>query len=619
MLRTHRPSRPGLETLEDRCLLSGSPLSADADRSLTTPAAWYMFSNVSASFLAGQIQQHNLRIVDLEVNNSAGDRFSATLVQNTGDFGKGWWWYYGQTGDQLAAHLNDNHARLIDLEVYTVNGQQRFAGVMVDNTGAAAKGWWWYYNASPSFLSDALTRNNARLIDLGTSGSNTYSAVMVSNTGSDAKAWWYYYNQTPSQVSTLLNQNHARLIDIEADSSGRFDVVMVKNTGSTSDRWWWYYGFSAQNILDTANRNGARVFDLEPYSARGSTLYAGLMLDDVNSLSDTVGDVLRGANASGQVGLYLKRIGGPVLADLQSGRQFEPASMIKVVLYLTALRRVEAGTLHLTDSVNWYYQPGDNINNLTKGNPGVNPDSFNDTASNRITEPLGVVLDRMMKESDNRATRAIDKLLGRPAINATAAFLGMKNTVFASTLGSGIPGNYLTLADAGLLYEKVESGQILHGAYLTDFRRLMTNESTQDPNNIAFPDGVFGAFVTVVRQEAARKLNKPLNDPAVVALTNQFVGLMKNNWKGGGYDLYNMDAGHAHIDRTVGGYVALPVKNGTAIGYRSYVYGIFIENAVVPRNGADDSGPALDQVNQAWANSQGELLRLEIRSALATF
>jgi hypothetical protein len=260
--------RPGVEVLEDRCMLSGSPLAIDADRTLTTPTAAYVYTGVTANFLSAKINQSHLRITDLEVDNPATPTFTATLVQNTGNYGKGWWWYYGLSANQLSAKISANHARLLDLEVYTVSGQEQFAAVMVANTGNAAKGWWWYYGVTPTFIAAKLTANHARLIDLSftdVGGTRVYNAVMAKNTGSDATAWWYYYNQTPDQVSSLLSQNQARLIDIEAEDSSHFDVVMVRNTGSTADRWWWYVGQSIQDVVSTASRNGARVFDIEPF------------------------------------------------------------------------------------------------------------------------------------------------------------------------------------------------------------------------------------------------------------------------------------------------------------------------------------------------------------------
>src|SRR5262249_2258880 len=151
-------------------------------------------------------------------------------------------------------------------------------------------------------------------------------------------------------------------------------------------------------------------------------------------------------------------------------------------------------------------------------------------------------------------------------------------------------------------YEKIADGTLLGtGAYLDEFRRRMTDENTTDLEDLPFDEGLFDGFVTVVREEAAAKLGVASDDPAVIDLTNAFVAEMKNNWKGGGYDLwFGIDSGHARIDRTVGGFVELPFKTGGVLTSEGFLYGIFIENAVVPRTNTSDAGPELDQVDQAW-------------------
>src|SRR5437762_2404491 len=78
-------------------------------------------------------------------------------------------------------------------------------------------------------LSDRITNNHARLIDLETyqiNGANRFAAIMVSNTGNDAKAWWYYFNVGPSFVSQKIRDNNARLVDIDHQANGNFSVVM---------------------------------------------------------------------------------------------------------------------------------------------------------------------------------------------------------------------------------------------------------------------------------------------------------------------------------------------------------------------------------------------------------
>ena len=62
--------------------------------------------------------------------------------------------------------LAANPARIIDIDTYFISGQRFYSAVMIQNTGANARGWWWYVNATPDFISQRLTDNNARLIDI---------------------------------------------------------------------------------------------------------------------------------------------------------------------------------------------------------------------------------------------------------------------------------------------------------------------------------------------------------------------------------------------------------------------------------------------------------------------
>jgi len=159
--QTPRPqprARLTLETLEDRVVPSGSPLAADAERSLTTPTGAWVYTGVDAAFLGQRITADNARITDLEVDSTAPYKFTATLVKNTGDYAKGWWWFYDLTGSQLAAKLSQLQARILDLETYSVGSAQRYAAVLVPNTGAAAKTWWYYTNISQATLASKLER-----------------------------------------------------------------------------------------------------------------------------------------------------------------------------------------------------------------------------------------------------------------------------------------------------------------------------------------------------------------------------------------------------------------------------------------------------------------------------
>jgi hypothetical protein len=599
----------GVAVAGDVGIAAASPDSDD-----TTPVGWSIWTGLDFAGLIDKVGTTN-RIVDIEVDSTNPLRFTAALVDNSGSHAKGWWWYVGTDTAFISQKLTENNARLIDVESYVENGQQKYAAVMISNTGADATGWWWYVNASTTGISNALTANNARLTDIDRHNggdSSTFDVIMVDNTGANGRAWWYYYNQTPDQISTLTNANGARLVDIEAVDSGHFDVIMERSSVSA---WWWYYGLTAQGALDTALQNGARIFDIERYDTASGARFAVIMVNNSNEVETRVGEILRDSNATADTGLYLKQVNGPVLAQLRENDRFEPASMIKALLDLTAMRSVQAGNASLTDPLFMYYNPADPyVSFANDGNPDECPDSFPQTTSNRASLPLQQVLERMMERSDNRATRTIDQRFGRPLINTTADLAGMTNTDFASTLGCGVPGNYLTLVDTGKLYEGVLDHALLNAANADTFFRMMTDSDASDLEQVPFGEGVFGPFQTVVLEEAAALTGRPQSDPAVQSLKNAFIAAMTGAWKGGGYTISN--GTNWREIRTAGGFVGLPFRDNGAVNTVNYVYGIFIDNATVPKS---NPTPGENKIDQAWSDSQAELLRVEIRKALATW
>ena len=122
--------------------------AAQSDQDQTIPTGWWWLYNVTAAQVNERINA-GYRITDLEIADPDPLRFNAVFVHNSGEYAKGWWWYYGVDADYVSDRINDNNARLIDLELYEVGGVQRFAVVMISNTGADAAGWWWFYRNFP--------------------------------------------------------------------------------------------------------------------------------------------------------------------------------------------------------------------------------------------------------------------------------------------------------------------------------------------------------------------------------------------------------------------------------------------------------------------------------------
>lgn len=248
-----------------------------SEDSLTTPTPFWWLHGASISQVADKISE-GYRIIDLEVEQTSPYRLSVAMIKNQGVHAKSWWWYYGLTSNAVKEKLSQHKARIIDLQVYRVNGQKRYAVVLVPNTGSEAKTWWYYTDQTFDNLMAKVRQNRARLVDIDTyvvNGKRLFSGVMIANRGDDQKAWWVYSNESADFIASKLRENNARLVDIERRSNNTFTVIMERSQGQG---WWWYYGVSEARVNELWRQNGARVFDVEPYTVRGNKRFLVLML-----------------------------------------------------------------------------------------------------------------------------------------------------------------------------------------------------------------------------------------------------------------------------------------------------------------------------------------------------
>jgi hypothetical protein len=543
----------------------------------TTPTGWWWYYGITPAQLSSIVSSTGGRIVSLQVEQASPLLFTAALVSNTGSYAKGWWYYHGVTASQLSANLTANNARLVSLDAYDVNGTTLFAAVMISNTGADAKGWWWYFGVTTSQIGTLLQQNNARLVDFRsytTGGVTRYAVVMIPNTGADAMAWWWYFGVTGSQVGSLLQQNGAFLISIQpTDSTGStFNVVMQQNPGVL---WWWYYGVSASELGDRLSQNGARLIDLKTYISGGVRRFAAIMVNNSNAATSRVGQILRNGT-DGETGLYLKQIGGGVQAGLQENRVFEPASSIKILIGLHAMRQVDAGA-SLSQNVIVYAPPAS----------GSCP-----TSTITGVEPMGNAILAMLENSDNNRTKAMIDTYGFAAINQTAQTIGLTGTHLNHYPGcGGPPANQLTLSDAGFIYEGIANGTLL--------------SSTNRPSLYARMPAQAGDFTGIV---SAANAIIDAEAPAfglTATEISQFKSRLLTHYKAGGYTLCPSSCFEY---RSVAGSAEIPQCTRGLIGSRNYVWGIFIDGS--------SSAAAADSTFNA---AKAEPLREPIRAALSTW
>ncbi|MFC2082781.1 hypothetical protein ACFLSG_01930 [Candidatus Bipolaricaulota bacterium] len=268
--------------------VGGVTVGQELERTSGESTGWWWYSNASVGALAAAFDEHGARLIDLEVTSVSPLRFSACLVRNSGSYASGWWWYFGIDADRVSELLDELSARIIDLEVYSVRGQLRFAVILVPNTGSQAKAWWWLYNASAETLSDLVSQHNARLVDLEVyehSGRQRYAAVMIRNTGDDEDSWSWHIGISPDDLSALFSSNPVRILDLERMPDGRYAAILFRRHG---EPWWWWYGLRSSDVTEVAGITGGRIVDVEQYTYGGDPRYLVVMTGDVDETAPTV-------------------------------------------------------------------------------------------------------------------------------------------------------------------------------------------------------------------------------------------------------------------------------------------------------------------------------------------
>jgi hypothetical protein len=159
----------------------------------------------------------------------------------------GWNTVENLTAQQLTDHLTNNNERIIDLEVVQDSGAL-FSAVTVKNEGEYAKTSWWYPDLNIGEVMVLLSANQARLIDVevyvtyaGETEDIHYAVVMVPNTGADQKVWTWLPVVDADGIGQFLSSNNSyRIIDLEAFESFGFRyyaVILISNTGDDFRNW----------------------------------------------------------------------------------------------------------------------------------------------------------------------------------------------------------------------------------------------------------------------------------------------------------------------------------------------------------------------------------------------
>jgi beta-lactamase family protein len=179
-------------------------------------------------------QGKDRRLIDLEPYVRSGKlRFAGVTVPNTGASAKSWWWNYDLTADQVTHDINQHKIRLVDLDVYVRDGKRRFAYVGIKNTGEDAKAWWWYFNVTPDFVQHKAEQNGARLIDIEPHQKGRLTVVMVRN--DEHMFSRHAYGVTQTWLNNYVQSQGVRITDLRRIGD-RYYATMNDNVDAETGR-----------------------------------------------------------------------------------------------------------------------------------------------------------------------------------------------------------------------------------------------------------------------------------------------------------------------------------------------------------------------------------------------
>jgi Beta-lactamase enzyme family len=480
--------------------------------------------------------------------------------------------------------LSTNHARPISISAYSTASGVRYAVVMVPNSGANAKASWWYHGTA-TYIAGRLTANHARLITLQPFPGGGYVAIMVDNTGSNATGWWWYYGISGSAVTSDLTTNHARLIDVGRNSNGTYDVVMY----SSRTRAYWYFGLSPAAMFDKASQLGERIVSVVTYTVNGSRFQAAAMTENLNAASQKLFNIISPKVDSGAYGFYLKQVGGSTLVSLQSTKQYEPASALKVLYHAKSIHEEALGNTTDATVITYHYH------NLADPHDGdICPDDYNTTTTTNLKNADTL----MMQNSDNRMTRGILEKYTKTAILNYATSLGLTSTQINHNIGCATPHNKTTLVDLGKVYEAFQNGTVTsNSGWRAEFRSRMLNETNYEPN-------YHNSICSIVTQEATA-LGKS------AATATSFCNALTWIAKGGSYQYGSSFPYGVSWDGL--SLTGVPYKSNGVTTPRYFVFGEFVDGTTI------NSQSEADAINAARSKLYQEALRPYIHAALATW
>ena len=165
------------------------------------------------------------------------------------------------------------------------------------------------------------------------------------------------------------------------------------------------------------------------------------------AFSQALSERIQGSVTGGTIGFYVQHFGGPVVAELNERTPFYPASAIKAV--------------HLLHAMRW---ASERLDEATRTQIPVYADSCTASGQSRL-RPLEQLLSEMMVDSNNQSTNAVQDFFGVAQLSETMAAAGMIDSEIHHKFGCGgpsnDPANQTTAVDLAGIYRGVADGTLL--------------------------------------------------------------------------------------------------------------------------------------------------------------
>ncbi len=567
---------------------SAGAAKVDPERTLNSAVTTRVVTDVTSAELDAILDSEGKRVTDIETH-AFGSRFDALLVDNYTSALDA----FGRPGSEVRSDsdfgdlITDAAAddkRIIDLDRFgDVFGNSQFRAVMIDNVGDASKSWKASSGLTPAGIT-AFLGSDSRPIDIEPLGSGEYAVVAIANVGVDQSAYKLHYAQTETDLRAALAQDGYRPIDVERDGGG-WTAISVPDATTP---WAWFPVLDEAELQAVAV-NGARVYDIER-SAQG---FSALVFDPNQPLSglSARGELAGSGWGTAPHGFYYRGLGagGQVYAANHERLMFDPASAVKFLVAVYAMRQVELGAASLSDQVPW------------GGAPNCVPPQ---------TTSLEDAIVAMMKVSDNNATIGVIDHFGSAAIHDFAEAAGFPDTVITGCV-NGI--REWTLDEASRFYEAASNGTLISAASWEKLTTLMNTSkllglTTQQLQALAVEVGR-GEHVTA------------------------FLAAARTVSKGGSFDTCPPSPAACSpsivVNRTLAGIAYIPYWENGQIVTRPLFFGKFLDVASVAcpfRTAGQPEAdyianvcPAYGPITTAGAAVDREVMTQIYRDALLTF